>query len=147
MRNKADEAFARSEEHRYQHLVRSGGDSMEDYESKLTAARVAAATIRTTEAAIKVDEANILRLSTLQSFEKVTAPFAGIITARNVDPGDLVSADTPNSTHEMFHLMRTDILRVFVDVPQVFATAIKRGQYASVYRREEPACGRVCICK
>jgi RND family efflux transporter MFP subunit len=74
-----------------------------------------------------------------QAFEKVTAPFAGVITARHVDPGDLIVADTPASAREMFHLMRTDILRVFVGVPQVFATAIKLGQYASVYRREEPS--------
>ena len=137
-RNKANEAFARSEVHRYNHLVRTGGASMEEYENKVTLAQVAVATIRATEATIKVDEANILRLSTLQSFEKVIAPFARIITARNVDPGDLVSADGPNSTREMFHLMRTDILRVFVDVPQVFATAIKPGQHASAYRREGP---------
>jgi RND family efflux transporter MFP subunit len=140
-RNKADEVFARSEEHRYRQMVRTGAAAPEEYESKLAAARVTAATVRATEATIKVDEANILRLSTLQSFEKVTAPFAGVITARHVDAGDLISADSPNSTREMFHLMRTDILRVFVDVPQAFATSIKPGQYASVYRREEP--GRV----
>jgi RND family efflux transporter MFP subunit len=138
LRNKADETFARSEEHRYQRLVRTGGASVEDFENKRTIAQAATATVHATEAAIKVDEANILRLSTLVSFEKVTAPFAGTITARHVDPGDLISSDSPNSTREMFHLMRTDILRVFVDVPQVFATAIKTGQYASVFRREEP---------
>jgi RND family efflux transporter MFP subunit len=137
-RNKADEVFARSEEHRYRQMVRTGAAAPEEYESKLAAARVTAATVRATEATIKVDEANILRLSTLQSFEKVSAPFAGVITARHIDAGDLISADSPNSTREMFHLMRTDILRVFVDVPQAFATAIKPGQYASVYRREEP---------
>jgi RND family efflux transporter MFP subunit len=139
LRNKADETFAHSEENRYRRLVRTGGASVEDYENKRTIAQAAAATVRASEAAIKVDEANILRLSTLQSFEKVTAPFAGVITARHVDPGDLISADSPISTREMFHLMRTDILRVFVDVPQVFATAVKIGQYASVYRREEPS--------
>ncbi|HZV05726.1 MAG TPA: efflux RND transporter periplasmic adaptor subunit [Gemmataceae bacterium] len=139
IRNKADETFAHSEENRYRRLVRTGGASVEDYENKRTMAHAATATVRATEAAIKVDEANIVRLSALQSFERVTAPFAGVITARHVDPGDLISADSPNSTREMFHLMRTDILRVFVDVPQVFATAIKTGQYASVYRREEPS--------
>jgi RND family efflux transporter MFP subunit len=138
IRNKADETFARSEERRYHRLVRTGGASVEDFENKRTAAQAATATVQATEAVIKVDEANILRLSTLVSFEKVTAPFAGVITARHVDPGDLISADSPTSTREMFHLMRTDILRVFVDVPQVFATAIKTGQYASVFRREDP---------
>jgi len=138
MRTKADEAFARSEDRRYRHLVRTGGASVEEYESKVAAARVAAATVQATEATVKVDEANILRLSALQSFEKVTAPFAGVITVRRVDAGDLITADSSSSGREMFHLMRTDILRVLVDVPQVFATEIQRGQHAVVYRREEP---------
>jgi AcrB/AcrD/AcrF family/Barrel-sandwich domain of CusB or HlyD membrane-fusion len=74
----------------------------------------------------------------LQSFEKVTAPFAGVVTARNIDPGDLVSADTPNGGREMFHVMRTDVLRVFVNVPQTFSTSLRVGQDAVVYRREDP---------
>ncbi|HEY7307762.1 MAG TPA: efflux RND transporter periplasmic adaptor subunit [Gemmataceae bacterium] len=138
VRNKADEVFARSEENRYRRMVRTGAASSEEYENKLAISRVATATVHATEATIKVNEADILRLSTLQSFEKVVAPFAGVITVRNVDPGDLITADSPSTSRQMFRLMRTDILRVFVDVPQVFATEVKVGQYAVVYRREEP---------
>ncbi|HEY7309047.1 MAG TPA: efflux RND transporter periplasmic adaptor subunit [Gemmataceae bacterium] len=138
VRNKADEVFARSEENRYRQMVRTGAASQEEYESKLASSRVATATVQATAATIKVNEADILRLSTLQSFEKVIAPFAGVITARNIDPGDLITADSPSTGRQMFRLMRTDILRVFVDVPQVFATTIHRSQYAVVYRREEP---------
>jgi RND family efflux transporter MFP subunit len=101
---------------------------------KVTAAQVAAA-----RASIQVNEATVQRFVELQGFQKITAPFPGVITARNVDPGDLISADTPNSTRELFHLMRTDVLRVLVNVPQVFATGIKVGQNASVYLRDEPA--------
>jgi RND family efflux transporter MFP subunit len=137
-RNRADEDFARSEERRYRQMVQTGSVGAEEYESKVASARVATAAVHATEATIKVNQADILRLSTLQSFEKVTAPFAGILTARNVDPGDLVTADSPTTGRQMFHLMRTDTLRVFVDVPQVFATAVKVGQDAVVYRREEP---------
>ena len=78
-------------------------------------------------------EATIQRLETLQSFQKVVAPFSGVITARNVDPGDLVSADSPTSTRELFHLVQIDTLRVFVNVPQVFSTDVKVGQKAVVY--------------
>ncbi len=85
-----------------------------------------------------MDEANILRLETLQSFQKVTAPFDGVITARNIDPGSLVQADSPTTTRELFHLMRTDIVRVWVNVPQTFSTVVQAGQAASVYRREDP---------
>jgi RND family efflux transporter MFP subunit len=61
-----------------------------------------------------------------------------VITARNVDPGALVQADSPNTTRELFHLMRTDVLRVFVNVPQTSATDVKVGQRADLYRREDP---------
>ena len=60
--------------------------------------KVASANVKATESNLRVNEANIQRLETLQSFQKVTAPFSGIITARNVDPGALVSADSPSSS-------------------------------------------------
>jgi RND family efflux transporter MFP subunit len=94
------------------------------------------ASVETARASIRVNEAMVQRFSDLQGFEKIVAPFKGVITARNIDPGDLVTADS--TARELFHLMRTDVLRVFVDVPQVFATGIQVGQEAVVYRREEP---------
>ncbi len=101
---------------------------------KVTAAQVAAA-----RAAIQVNEATVQRFVEMQGFQRITAPFPGVITARNVDAGDLISADSPSSTKELFHLMRTDVLRVLVNVPQVFATGIKVGQKAAVYLRDDPA--------
>ncbi len=101
---------------------------------KVTAAQVEAA-----RASIQVNEAAVERYSVLQGFQKITAPFPGVITARNVDAGDLISADSPSTTKELFHLMRTDVLRVFVNVPQVFATGIKVGETAAVYLRDDPA--------
>jgi RND family efflux transporter MFP subunit len=139
VRDKANEVFAKAEEQRTLSLLRTGGAAaQEEYDSRVAAAQVATATVHATEATIKVDEANVLRLTTLQSFQKLTAPFPGVITARNVDPGDLVSADSPNTTRELFHLMRTDVLRVFVNLPQVFAPGVKAGQGADVYRRDDP---------
>jgi RND family efflux transporter MFP subunit len=99
--------------------------------------RTTKAQVEATRATIRVNEAAVQRFQDLHDFQKIVAPFPGVITARNVDPGDLVSADSPMS-REWFHLMRTDVLRVFVDVPQVFATGIRVGQEAVVYRREEP---------
>ena len=101
---------------------------------KVTAAQVAAA-----QASIQVNEAAVQRFVELQGFQKITAPFPGVITARNIDAGDLISADSPSATKELFHLMRTDVLRVLVNVPQAFATGIKIGQNASVYLRDDPA--------
>ena len=101
--------------------------------------RTTTASVEAAQASIQVNEAAVQRYTDLQGFQKITAPFPGVITARNVDPGDLITADSPSTTREMFHLMRTDILRVFVNVPQVFATGIKVGQSAVVYQRDDPA--------
>jgi RND family efflux transporter MFP subunit len=97
-----------------------------------------AAQVQASRASIRVNQAAVQRFKDLQGFQKIMAPFAGVITARNIDPGDLISADSPSSARELFHLMRTDVLRVLVDVPQVFATDLRVGQSATVYRREDP---------
>lgn len=138
LRAKAQEFYAETQEKREKKAYEAGSESRELYDSAIAAAGVAKATVKATEATLMVDEANIRRLETLQSFQKVTAPFDGVITARNVDPGALVQADSPTTTRELFHLMRTDVVRVWVNVPQTFATAVKAGQAATVYRREDP---------
>ena len=90
------------------------------------------------KAAVQVAQANILaqqaqvnRLVELTGFEQVTAPFDGVITARGVDVGTLVSADQSSGT-SLFSLARTDILRVQVYVPQEYFFALKDGQDATV---------------
>jgi RND family efflux transporter MFP subunit len=100
---------------------------------KATAAQVVAA-----QASIKVNEATVQRYADLQGFQQIVAPFTGVITARNVDPGDLITADSPSTAREMFHLMRTDTLRVLVSVPQVYARSIRVDQDALVFPREDP---------
>ena len=139
VRTKAQEVYAKTEVARQEEIYRVAAGSKNAYDSAIAAAGVATATVKASEATLKVDEANILRLETLQSFQKITAPFDGVITARHIDPGALVQADTPASTKELFHLMRTDIIRVWVYVPQTFSTAVKSGLAATVYRREDPA--------
>ena len=101
--------------------------------------KVTAAQVEATRASIQVNEATVQRFTVLQDFQKITAPFPGVITARNVDTGDLLTADSPSASKEMFHIMRTDVVRVFVNVPQVFAAGIKVGQSAAVYQRDDPA--------
>jgi RND family efflux transporter MFP subunit len=134
---KADETFATAEERRYRRLVSSQAASQEEYQSKVQADGVAKAVVVATQASIQVNEAAVQRFTDLQSFEKITAPFPGVITARTIDPGDLVSANS--TARELFHVMRTDTLRVFVNVPQVFAAGIQVGQEASVYQRDNPS--------
>ncbi len=133
---RADLAFARSDEVRYRRMVATLAAAQEDYDRRVQASGVASANVEAMAAAIKVSEAAVQRWTDLQRFEKITAPFPGVITARQIDPGDLVAADSTG--RELFHLMRTDVLRVFVDVPQVFATGIKVGRGAVIFRREDP---------
>jgi RND family efflux transporter MFP subunit len=79
-------------------------------------------------AMVAAASANVKRLRELQSFEKVYAPFAGVITARNTDVGQLVDAGgSADATRELFHLAALDTLRVFVNVPQVYSHAARPG--------------------
>jgi len=86
-------------------------------------------------AVMEAAQANVHRLEELKSFARVTAPFAGTITARGIDVGDLVAA---NSTKELFHLDQTRTLRVYVRVPQSLARSIAPGQQAEVTIPELP---------
>jgi membrane fusion protein (multidrug efflux system) len=80
--------------------------------------------------------ANLGRLEQLKIFSRIVAPFAGVITARNIDVGDLVSA---NSSRELFHLASMDKLRVFVNVPQSIAAKIAVGAGAELVPTESRA--------
>ena len=77
-------------------------------------------------------DANLQRLQQLEAFKHVTAPFAGIITKRNVDVGDLI--DT--SGKPLFLLSQTDPLRVYINVPQSYANLVKTGQTVIVTQAE-----------
>jgi RND family efflux transporter MFP subunit len=136
--NEANATLAKTVLNRSMNLSNRGNGIVTPEEIDQQRATVAstAASVENARASIQVFEAAVQRFLDLQAFEKITAPFPGVITARHIDPGDLVSADATN--RELFHLMRTDVLRVFVNVPQVFATGIKAGQSAAVFRREDP---------
>src|SRR5205823_5794949 len=100
-----------------------GAVSQQEIDQEQAALDTARANVALAQASIQTNVATVQQLTDLQSFEKITAPFVGVITARNIDPGDLVTANS--TARELFHVMRTDILRVFVNVPQVFATGIQ----------------------
>lgn len=137
LKAKADEAYAQSEEARNAALVRTRAVSQSAYESQVATARMATAQVEAMAATIKVNEANVQKLTVLQSFQKVTAPFAGVVTARSIDAGDLVIADNA-SGRPLFRVEQIDPLRVVVDVPQVFASDVRVGREAVIFRREEP---------
>jgi RND family efflux transporter MFP subunit len=112
-----------------------GGVSQQELDEKQAAFSVADADVRVVEAEIRADAANVARLEQLIAFEKVTAPFAGTLTERNVDVGALIQAGSANS-RPMFKLARTDALRIFVQVPQAFVKSVAIGMPAEVTARE-----------
>ena len=113
---------------RWQTLLHSNTVSKQEADEKSAAVAVGAASA---EAA----RANVRRLEETQGFQRVVAPFDGIITARNVDMGDLISI---GGSRELFHLAQTETLRVYVQVPQTQAGGIRTGQTAEVLVPELP---------
>jgi RND family efflux transporter MFP subunit len=82
--------------------------------------------------------ANVHRLEQLQSFEKVYAPFAGVITARNTDIGALINAGAGGVPQELFHMAAVSKLRVYVAVPEVDSSAAQTGAKATLTLDEFP---------
>jgi len=80
-------------------------------------------------------EANVERLRQLEGFKRIVAPFAGVITKRNVDVGDLIDAGG-GAARALFVLTQTDPLRVYVNVPQSYAQLVKPGQEVTVTQPE-----------
>jgi RND family efflux transporter MFP subunit len=98
------------------------------------------AALRVAEVNVKAQQAAVARLEAQTGFERVTAPFSGIITRRQIDVGNLVTADVSSGT-PMFSIDRTDVLRVLVYVPQDYVFGIKDGESADVIVPEVP--GRI----
>ena len=95
------------------------------------------ADVRAAQAAINAQAANVERLTRLQSFERVTAPFDGVITERKVERGDLVAADA-GGDRNLFSVAQAKVLRIQINVPQTYAMDLKPGQTAQVSLRERP---------
>jgi RND family efflux transporter MFP subunit len=136
----ADLALARTTQRRYV-VAGTGTVSQLQIDQQTSAVTDAEKILDAGRATVKADEANVGRLLELQSFQKVYAPFDGVITVRNVDPGSLISAGSTTGTQQLFQLAQVDVLRIFIFVPQSYAPDIKPGQTADVSVRELP--GRV----
>jgi multidrug efflux pump subunit AcrA (membrane-fusion protein) len=145
---------------RYKVLTADGAVSRQDGDNQATAAKTSAAsvfaqqkTVRAMQEFVSATQATLDRLRVLQGYEEITAPFAGVITARNVDVGALISAtgstlgptrsntaapsDVP-SGGEIFRLAEIGKLRVLVAVPQTNAPGIRVGQAATVTVQQIP---------
>ncbi len=121
-------ALSKTTAERYTELLKTASVSEQE-----TAEKQADFTLKT--ATVQAARANVRRLEELRGFARVSAPFAGVINARLVDVGDLVSA---SGSKELFRLAQTDKLRVYVRVPQAQAAGIAPGQKAELLIPEMP---------
>jgi multidrug efflux pump subunit AcrA (membrane-fusion protein) len=145
---------------RYKVLTAKGAVSRQDGDNQSTAAKTSEAnvaaqqkTVRASEEYVLASQATLGRLVTLQNYERITAPFGGVITARNVDVGALISAtgsslgparsngaapsDVP-SGGEIFRLAEIGRLRILVAVPQTNSPGVQVGQIATVSVQQIP---------
>ena len=141
----ANLGIARITQKRYASLIdkravtqQSLDEADEAFRARTADVSAAGANIDAAEASLKSRKANVERLTQLQGFERVVAPFDGVITARNVELGDLVNAGSNNGSMSLFSMAQSDVLRVQVEVPQSAALAIKVGQPATLTVQERP---------
>jgi len=99
---------------------------------------VAVSAFHAMKATVDSNTSNVRRLEELQGFQKIYAPFDGVITARNTDIGALINSGASTPTQELFHLAAINILRVFVAVPQLYAQAVRPGATAFLTLDEFP---------
>jgi RND family efflux transporter MFP subunit len=116
---------------RYRDLLKTDSVAKQDVDN-------AVANMQSTQAQVQAAQDNVKRLEDLQSFEKLYAPFDGVITARNIDIGDLINAGSGTPAQELFHISSTKILRVYVSVPQIYSTAARPGIKAYLTLPEFP---------
>jgi RND family efflux transporter MFP subunit len=90
------------------------------------------------QANLAAADANVRRLEELESFKSVYAPFSGVLTRRNVDPGALINSGAGATGRELFDIARVDPLRVYISVPQAYAPSMKVGTKAVVTLQEFP---------
>jgi len=120
---------------RFEGFARTGGVTEQQLNEKRAAVEQAKSALGASEASIAVADAEVKRLATLQEFERVAAPFDGVITARGYDLGALVG---PSSGKALFRVEKTDVLRVYVNVPQTHAPSVKVGGRATLVVRNFP---------
>ena len=124
---KADLVTAQANEHlsdvtavRYTELLKTDGVSKQEVDN-------ANGDLAAKRATVQSSQANVRRLEELKSFQRVYAPFSGVITQRNVDIGTLINAGNGGTSQQLFYLAQTDPIRVYVNVPESYATSIHQG--------------------
>ena len=105
---------------RYTELLKTDGVSKQEVDN-------ANGDLAAKQAIVQSAQANVRRLEELESFKRVEAPFSGVITRRNVDIGVLINAGNGGTSQQLFFLAQTDPMRVYVNVPEAYASSIRPG--------------------
>ena len=128
---KANAVLADVTAKRYVSLQATGATSQEQIDTAVD-------TYKAQVAAENANAANVSRLEQLQSFERVVAPFDGVVTARYTDVGALIDAGASGTSNELFHMVDDSKLRVFVAVPEIYSSAAQSGATARLTLDEYP---------
>jgi RND family efflux transporter MFP subunit len=132
---KSQLALAGTTNRRYTTLAPSGVVSQQEVEQYQSSFEVQQANVVAAEAAAKSAEANVHRYEDLRSFATITAPFDGVVTMRAAEIGQLVTSGT-GMGQALYKVAEVDVVRVFVNVPQLYAAGIKVGMDAPTTMRE-----------
>jgi RND family efflux transporter MFP subunit len=117
---------------RYEGLLKTNAVSQQDVDNTV-------GTYNANKAIVEADKAAVQQYSALVSFERIYAPFDGVITARNTDIGDLInSGSSSNVKTDLFHIAKPETLRVYVNVPEEYSRGIKVGMTADLSLAEFP---------
>ena len=119
------EALAQSTAERWQSLRAKDAVTQQELDERLGALKQA-------QADLAAADANVSRLRSLQGFNRVVAPFDGVLTRRNIDVGDLVNAGNGGAGQALFSVAQVDPLRLYVYVPQVYAGQVRVGDPVKV---------------
>jgi RND family efflux transporter MFP subunit len=123
--------LAQTTAQRYQDLLKTDSVSKQDVDN-------AVGDFQAKRAMVASAESNVKRLEELQSFEKIYAPFSGVITARNTDVGHLINSGAGAPATELFHIASIQKLRVYINVPQQYSASAKPGLTADLTLMEFP---------
>ena len=129
---KSNLALSKTTAERWQGLVKTRSVSQQSTDQAVD-------NLSATQASVDSYAANVRRLEDLVSFEKVYAPFDGVITVRNTDTGWLINAGAGSPSAELFQLAQTSTLRIFVAVPEVYSRAARVGSTATLTLDEFPS--------
>jgi RND family efflux transporter MFP subunit len=129
---KANLALAEITKNRYEGLLKSHAVAQQDVDN-------AVGTYNANTAIVEAAQANVKQVQALQSFEKIYAPFDGVVTARNTDIGDLINSGSNGGVKtDLFHIAQPGVLRVYVNVPEEYSQGVKVGMTADLALAEFP---------